>query len=122
MNNPLQGETIFFSGFLKDDEGNIITELAPLYTFRAFIKSKMLPDTFLFSTDASGDTKINVSTASGATAGLLTWELTPTQSKLLQGETVLEIDCTEVSGRRKRLGKTIVFYMEPTEISKHINF
>ena len=22
MNNPLQGETIFFSGFLKDDEGN----------------------------------------------------------------------------------------------------
>ena len=34
MNNPLQGETIFFSGFLKDDEGNIITEFAP-YTFRA---------------------------------------------------------------------------------------
>ena len=31
MNNPLQGETIFFSGFLKDDEGNIITEFAPLY-------------------------------------------------------------------------------------------
>ena len=77
--------------------------MAPLYTFRAFIKSKMLPDTFLFSTDASGDTKINVSTASGATAGLLTWELTPTQSKLLQGETVLEIDCTEVSGRKKKI-------------------
>ena len=120
MNNPLQGETIFFSGFLKDDEGNIITDFAP-YTFRAFIKSKMLPDTFLFSTASSGDTQISVSTASG-TEGLVTWKILPTQSKLLQGETVLEIDCTEVSGGRKRLGKTIVFYMEPTEISKHINF
>lgn len=120
MNNPLQGETIFFSGFLKDDEGNIITDFAP-YIFRAFFKSKMLSTTFLFSTAASGDTKINVSTASGST-GLLTWELKPTQSKLLQGETILEIDCTERSGGTKRLGKTIVFYMEPTEISKHINF
>ena len=121
MNNPLQGETIFFSGFLKDDEGNIITDFET-YTFRAFFKSKMLPTTFLFSTDASGDTKINVSTASGATAGLLTWELVPTQSKLLQGETVLEIDCTETSTGTKRLGKTIVFYVEETGISKHINF
>ena len=119
MNNPLQGETIFFSGFLKDDEGNTITEFAP-YTFRAFIKSKMLANTFLFSNDASGDTKISV--ASGATAGLLTWKLIPTQSKLLQGETVLEIDCTERSGGTKKLGKTIVFYVEETGISKHINF
>ena len=120
MNNPLQGETIFFSGFLKDDEGNIITEFAPLYTFRAFIKSKMLPNTFLFSTGASGDTKISV--ASGATAGLVTWKILPTQSKLLQGETILEIDCTETSTGTKRLGKTIVFYVEETGISKHINF
>ena len=117
MNNPLQGETIFFSGFLKDDEGNIITEFAPLYTFRAFIKSKMLPNTFLFSTASSGDTQISVSTA-----GLVTWELLPTQSKLLQGETILEIDCTETSTGTKRLGKTIVFYVEETGISKHINF
>lgn len=116
MNNPLQGETIFFSGFLKDDEGNIITEFAP-YTFRAFIKSKMSSDTFLFSTNASGDTKINVSTA-----GLVTWKILPTQSKLLQGETILEIDCTETSTGTKRLGKTIVFYVEETGISKHINF
>lgn len=117
MNNPLQGETIFFSGFLKDDEGNTITEFAPLYTFRAFIKSKMSSDTFLFSTAASGDTKINVSTA-----GLVTWKILPTQSKLLQGETILEIDCTETSTGTKRLGKTIVFYVEETGISKHINF
>lgn len=117
MNNPLQGETIFFSGFLKDDEGNIITEFAPLYTFRAFIKSKMLPNTFLFSTASSGDTQISVSTA-----GLVTWKILPTQSKLLQGETILEIDCTETSTRTKRLGKTIVFYVEETGISKHINF
>ena len=117
MNNPLQGETIFFSGFLKDDEGNIITEFAPLYTFRAFIKSKMSSDTFLFSTASSGDTKINVSTA-----GLVTWKILPTQSKLLQGETILEIDCTETSTGTKRLGKTIVFYVEETGISKHINF
>jgi hypothetical protein len=117
MNNPLQGETIFFSGFLKDDEGNIITEFAPLYTFRAFIKSKMLPNTFLFSTASSGDTQISVSTA-----GLVTWKILPTQSKLLQGETILEIDCTETSTGTKRLGKTIVFYVEETGISKHINF
>ena len=117
MNNPLQGETIFFSGFLKDDEGNIITEFAPLYTFRAFIKSKMSSDTFLFSTASSGDTQINVSTA-----GLVTWKILPTQSKLLQGETILEIDCTETSTGTKRLGKTIVFYVEETGISKHINF
>ena len=117
MNNPLQGETIFFSGFLKDDEGNIITEFEPLYTFRAFIKSKMLPNTFLFSTGASGDTQISVSTA-----GLVTWKILPTQSKLLQGETILEIDCTETSTGTKRLGKTIVFYVEETGISKHINF
>ena len=117
MNNPLQGETIFFSGFLKDDEGNIITEFAPLYTFRAFIKSKMLPTTFLFSTASSGDTQISVSTA-----GLVTWKILPTQSKLLQGETILEIDCTETSTGTKRLGKTIVFYVEETGISKHINF
>lgn len=116
MNNPLQGETIFFSGFLKDDEGNIITEFAP-YTFRAFIKSKMLSNTFLFSTASSGDTQISVSTA-----GLVTWKILPTQSKLLQGETVLEIDCTETSTGTKRLGKTIVFYVEETGISKHINF
>ena len=116
MNNPLQGETIFFSGFLKDDEGNTITNFAP-YTFRAFIKSKMLSTTFLFSTGVSGDTQINVSEA-----GLVTWELLPTQSKLLQGETILEIDCTETSTRTKRLGKTIVFYVEETGISKHINF
>lgn len=116
MNNPLQGETIFFSGFLKDDEGNIITEFAP-YTFRAFIKSKMLPNTFLFSTASSGDTQISVSTA-----GLVTWKILPTQSKLLQGETILEIDCTETSTGTKRLGKTIVFYVEETGISKHINF
>lgn len=116
MNNPLQGETIFFSGFLKDDEGNIITDFAP-YTFRAFIKSKMLPNTFLFSTASSGDTQISVSTA-----GLVTWKILPTQSKLLQGETVLEIDCTETSTGTKRLGKTIVFYVEETGISKHINF
>lgn len=116
MNNPLQGETIFFSGFLKDDEGNPITDFAP-YTFRAFIKSKMLPNTFLFSTASSGDTQISVSTA-----GLVTWELLPTQSKLLQGETILEIDCTETSTGTKRLGKTIVFYVEETGISKHINF
>ena len=117
MNNPLQGETIFFSGFLKDDEGNIITEFAPLYTFRAFIKSKMLPNTFLFSTASSGDTQISVSTA-----GLVTWKILPTQSKLLQGETILEIDCTETITATKRLGKTIVFYVEETGISKHINF
>lgn len=117
MNNPLQGETIFFSGFLKDDEGNIITEFAPLYTFRAFIKSKMSSDTFLFSTGSSGDTQISVSTA-----GLVTWKILPTQSKLLQGETILEIDCTETSTGTKRLGKTIVFYVEETGISKHINF
>lgn len=117
MNNPLQGETIFFSGFLKDDEGNIITEFAPLYTFRAFIKSKMLPNTFLFSTASSGDTQISVSTE-----GLVTWKILPTQSKLLQGETILEIDCTETSTGTKRLGKTIVFYVEETGISKHINF
>ena len=117
MNNPLQGETIFFSGFLKDDEDNIITEFAPLYTFRAFIKSKMLPNTFLFSTASSGDTQISVSTA-----GLVTWKILPTQSKLLQGETILEIDCTETSTGTKRLGKTIVFYVEETGISKHINF
>lgn len=116
MNNPLQGETIFFSGFLKDDEGNPITDFAP-YTFRAFIKSKMLPNTFLFSTESSGDTQISVSTA-----GLVTWKILPTQSKLLQGETILEIDCTETSTRTKRLGKTIVFYVEETGISKHINF
>ena len=116
MNNPLQGETIFFSGFLKDDEGNIITEFAP-YTFRAFIKSKMLSNTFLFSTASSGDTKISVSTA-----GLVTWKILPTQSKLLQGETILEIDCTETSTGTKILGKTIVFYVEETGISKHINF
>ena len=116
MNNPLQGETIFFSGFLKDDEGNIITDFAP-YTFRAFIKSKMLPNTFLFSTASSGDTQISVSTA-----GLVTWKILPTQSKLLQGETILEIDCTETSTGTKRLGKTIVFYVEETGISKHINF
>lgn len=116
MNNPLQGETIFFSGFLKDDEGNIITEFAP-YTFRAFIKSKMSSDTFLFSTASSGDTQISVSTA-----GLVTWKILPTQSKLLQGETILEIDCTETSTGTKRLGKTIVFYVEETGISKHINF
>ena len=121
MNNPLQGETIFFSGFLKDDEGNIITEFAPLYTFRAFIKSKMSSDTFLFSTASSGDTQISVSTASGST-GLVTWKILPTQSKLLQGETILEIDCTETSTGTKRLGKTIVFYVEETGISKHINF
>ncbi len=117
MNNPLQGETIFFSGFLKDDEGNIITKFAPLYTFRAFIKSKMSSDTFLFSTASSGDTQISVSTA-----GLVTWKILPTQSKLLQGETILEIDCTETSTGTKRLGKTIVFYVEETGISKHINF
>ena len=116
MNNPLQGETIFFSGFLKDDEGNTITEFAP-YTFRAFIKSKMLPNTFLFSTASSGDTQISVSTE-----GLVTWKILPTQSKLLQGETILEIDCTETSTGTKRLGKTIVFYVEETGISKHINF
>ena len=118
MNNPLQGETIFFSGFLKDDEGNTITGTDfALYTFRAFIKSKMSSDTFLFSTASSGDTQISVSTA-----GLVTWELLPTQSKLLQGETILEIDCTETSTGTKRLGKTIVFYVEETGISKHINF
>ena len=117
MNNPLQGETIFFSGFLKDDEGNIITDFAPLYTFRAFIKSKMLPNTFLFSTASSGDTQISVSEA-----GLVMWKILPTQSKLLQGETILEIDCTETSTGTKRLGKTIVFYVEETGISKHINF
>ena len=116
MNNPLQGETIFFSGFLKDDEGNIITEFAP-YTFRAFIKSKMSSDTFLFSTASSGDTQISVSTE-----GLVTWKILPTQSKLLQGETILEIDCTETSTGTKKLGKTIVFYVEETGISKHINF
>ena len=116
MNNPLQGETIFFSGFLKDDEGNPITEFAP-YIFRAFIKSKMLPNTFLFSTASSGDTQISVSTA-----GLVTWKILPTQSKLLQGETILEIDCTETETSTKRLGKTIVFYVEETGISKHINF
>ena len=121
MNNPLQGETIFFSGFLKDDEGNPITDFAP-YTFRAFIKSKMSSDTFLFSTASSGDTQISVSTASGATAGLVTWKILPTQSKLLQGETILEIDCTETSTGTKRLGKTIVFYVEETGISQHINF
>ena len=33
MNNPLQGETIFFSGFLKDDEGNIITEFGSIIYF-----------------------------------------------------------------------------------------
>ena len=118
MNNPLQGETIFFSGFLKDDEGNTITGTDfALYTFRAFIKSKMLPNTFLFSTASSGDTQISVSTA-----GLVTWKILPTQSKLLQGETILEIDCTETSTGTKRLGKTIVFYVEETGISKHINF
>ena len=116
MNNPLQGETIFFSGFLKDDEGNIITDFDP-YIFRAFIKSKMLPNTFLFSTASSGDTQISVSEA-----GLVTWKILPTQSKLLQGETILEIDCTETSTGTKRLGKTIVFYVEETGISKHINF
>ena len=116
MNNPLQGETIFFSGFLKDDEGNTITDFEP-YIFRAFIKSKMLPNTFLFSTEASGDTQISVSEA-----GLVTWKILPTQSKLLQGETILEIDCTETSTGTKRLGKTIVFYVEETGISKHINF
>ena len=116
MNNPLQGETIFFSGFLKDDEGNIITDFDP-YIFRAFIKSKMSSDTFLFSTASSGDTQISVSTA-----GLVTWKILPTQSKLLQGETILEIDCTETSTGTKRLGKTIVFYVEETGISKHINF
>ena len=47
MNNPLQGETIYFSGFLKDDEDNIITDFEP-YKFRALIKSRMLPSTFLF--------------------------------------------------------------------------
>ena len=116
MNNPLQGETIFFSGFLKDDEGNIITDFDP-YIFRAFFKSKMLSTTFLFSTGASGDTQISVSTT-----GLVTWKILPTQSKLLQGETILEIDCTETITATKRLGKTIVFYVEETGISKHINF
>lgn len=117
MNNPLQGETIYFSGFLKDDEDNIITDFEP-YKFRALIKSRMLPSTFLFSDkEENEDLKISITEE-----GLVTWKLIPDQSKNLQGETVLEIDCTEDSSKDKKLGKTVIFTIEETSISKHETF
>ena len=118
MNNPLQGETIYFSGFLKDDEDNIITDFEP-YIFRALIKSRMLPSTFLFSNEEETPEDLKISITE---EGLVTWKLIPDQSKNLQGETVLEIDCTERSSRDKKLGKTVIFNIEETSISKHETF
>lgn len=118
MNNPLQGETIYFSGFLKDDEDNIITDFDP-YIFRALIKSRMLSSTFLFSNEEETDEDLKISITE---EGLVTWKLIPDQSKNLQGETVLEIDCTEVSSKDKKLGKTVIFNIEETSISKHETF
>ena len=116
MINPLQGSTITFSGFLKDDNREIITDLSP-YVFRALIKSRFKPDVFVFSTASSGDTAI---TMSGT--GLATWKLLPTQSKKLSGETLLELDVTENSTGDKKMGKTIIFCVDETIFSQQVNF
>ena len=115
MTNPLQGSTITFSGFLKDDNGDIIIDLSP-YVFRALIKSRFKPDVFVFSTASSGDTAITVSET-----GLVTWKLLPTQSKKLSGETLLELDVTDSTGDKK-MGKTIIFCVDETVFSQQVNF
>lgn len=120
MTNPLQGSTITFSGFLKDDNGVIITDFTGL-TFRALIKSKLRTESYLFSSAASGDTAISISTASGST-GLVSWKVIPTQSKNLSGETVLEIEVKETASGDRKMGKTIVFCVEETNFAQHINF
>lgn len=116
MINPLQGSTITFSGFLKDDNGDIIPSLSP-YVFRALIKSRFKPDVFVFSTASSGDTAITVSET-----GLATWKLLPTQSKKLSGETLLELDVTENLTGDKKMGKTIIFCVDETVFSQQVNF